>query len=131
MAGCDSLPFTASYYADLTQNIAGNPVYSPGYATLSGGGKKKGGYPPWFDNVPKNMSRKKYLRNLEEKKRLRELKKKSKGRKKTYKKTITKRRRKTNKSKCKCKSKCKSKSKSKSKCKCKSKSKSKCKSKRK
>lgn len=79
MAGCDSLPYTTSYHADLTQNLAGNPVYSPGYASLSGGSKKKGGYPPWFDNVPKNMSRKKYLRNLEEKKRLRELKKKSKG----------------------------------------------------
>ena len=107
MAGCDNLPFTASFHADLTQNIAGNPSYSPGYATLSGGGTKRGGYPFWFDKVPKNMSRKKYLKNLEEKKRLRELKKKSKGRKKT----ITKRRRKTNKSKCKCKSKSKCKSK--------------------
>ena len=85
MAGCDSLPYTTSYHADLTQNLAGNPVYSPGYASLSGGSKKKGGYPPWFDNVPKNMSRKKYLRNLEEKKRLRELKKKSKGSKRTRK----------------------------------------------
>ena len=41
MAGCDSLPYTTSFHADLTQNIAGNPVYSPGYATLSGGGKNK------------------------------------------------------------------------------------------
>jgi len=90
MAGCDNLPFTASFHADLTQNIAGNPVYSPGYATLSGGGKKRGGYPFWFDKVPKNMSRKKYLKNLEEKKRLRELKKKSKGRKKTYNKSSRK-----------------------------------------
>jgi hypothetical protein len=95
MAGCDSLPYTTSYHADLTQNLAGNPVYSPGYASLSGGSKKKGGYPPWFDNVPKNMSRKKYLRNLEEKKRLRELKKKSKGSKRTRKTKTNKRTRKT------------------------------------
>ena len=40
MTDC-SLPFTAAVNADLTQNIAGMPAYNPGYATLSGGGKKR------------------------------------------------------------------------------------------
>ena len=67
---CSDLPFTAAYHHDLSDMISpGQAAVLPGYA---GGGKlKKGGYPQWFDKVPKNMSRKKYLRNLEKKRKLR------------------------------------------------------------
>ena len=72
---CGDLPFTTAYHHDLGDMISpGQPALVSGY---SGGGKRKnGGYPLWFDKVPKNMSRKQYLKNLG-KKRSRKVKRKS------------------------------------------------------
>jgi len=70
---CADLPFTTAYHHDLGDMISpGQPALVTGYA---GGGKRKhGGYPQWFDKVPKKMSRKQYLKNLEKKRKLREKK---------------------------------------------------------
>ena len=87
---------TAAWHASLDNQIAGMSVYDEGYAQVGGSKRsrkrrskrsrklkrkiKKGGYPQWFDKVPKNMSRKKYLKEQKKKskKRSKYLKKKSK-----------------------------------------------------
>jgi len=87
MDNCGS--HTAAWHASLDNQIAGMPVYSEGYAQVGGSRRskrskrskrkiKKGGYPQWFNKVPKNMSRKKYLKELKKKSKKRKSKKRSK-----------------------------------------------------
>ncbi len=53
-------------------------LYYSGVPLITSGGGQRGGYPQWFDNVPKGMSRKKYLR-------LKKSKSKNKKHKRTHK----------------------------------------------
>ena len=108
MSGCESN--TAAYHFDLSDNIAGNPAVTPDYPMVGGKRRtkrrtkrstkrrkasiKSGGYPQWFDKVPKNMSRKKYLEELEKKKKKKNKKKRSKKSKRSKKRS----RKRTNKS---------------------------------